>query len=67
MKNLKKLRRNDLKKIDGGKRYPGNGGGAGCTDMCSSDSDCPAGHDLVCRLWSDTGSNDSQCLRCVTI
>ncbi len=34
MKNLKKLSRNDLKSLVGGKRLPGNTGGSNCPDMC---------------------------------
>ncbi len=35
MKNLKKLSRNDLKSLVGGKRLPGNPIGGGCSDMCT--------------------------------
>lgn len=34
MKNLRKLSRESLKKLNGGKLYPGNSGGGGCDDMC---------------------------------
>lgn len=64
MKNLKKLSRNELSKISGGLRYPSD---PQCQSMCQSDDDCPAGYDLVCRLWSPNGDNGNQCLRCVTI
>lgn len=64
MKNLKKVSREELKKMKGGKKISdglglaGDGGG-----YCSSDSDC--GYPSVCCYWGNgvTQCQSSACTR----
>lgn len=59
MKNLKKLSRQDLKKVDGGKaltNYP---------DMCHGSADCSQ-YGLSCEVYCGMDSNGQWCAyRCV--
>ncbi|MCD1117344.1 bacteriocin-like protein [Chryseobacterium turcicum] len=64
MKNLKKLSRNELKSLNGGKKLPpyiGGGSGGGCADMCTptgggTDDGCRQ-YGLVCGFFQ-CGVND---------
>lgn len=56
MKNLKKIKREDLKKIIGGNVYP---------DMCHGDSDCAA-YGLSCGIFEGHDTNGYWvALRCI--
>ncbi|WP_436835751.1 bacteriocin-like protein [Chryseobacterium gambrini] len=63
MKNLKKLSREELRNVNGGKMVPGN-----CGNMCSlGDSTC-GGYGLDCGLYwvyNSSGVATSGCLRCI--
>ncbi|EJL69325.1 bacteriocin-like protein [Chryseobacterium populi] len=64
MKNLKKLSRNDLKSLTGGKLYPVDG----CANMCTprmgaGPADICAQYGLTCGWWMD--SNGNSCNRCM--
>lgn len=64
MKNLKKLSRNDLKSLVGGKRLPVDG----CANMCmprmgTGPADICEQYGLTCGWWMD--SNGNSCNRCM--
>lgn len=69
MKNLKKLSRNDLKMISGGKILPGGGvGGYNCTDACTPGDNFCAQYGLTCGLWAHTnpdGTLNYGCFKCL--
>lgn len=65
MKNLKRLSRVELKKINGGKK---DIAGYGCTDACHSDDGVCEQYGLSCGLWvsynNTTGEVNYACLKC---
>ncbi|WP_294314530.1 hypothetical protein [uncultured Chryseobacterium sp.] len=65
MKNLKKLSRNELKNLQGGKIYH-VGGAGGCADMCTptgGSGDTCAQYGLTCGFYQD--KNGNWCNRCL--
>lgn len=65
MKNLKKLSRNDLKDLKGGKRpgVPGN-----CGDQCTIGGNSCEAYGLTCQLYwvySPDGIPTSGCMKCI--
>jgi hypothetical protein len=67
MKNLKKMSRNDLKTVNGGKIYPGTGGGGDCGNSCSpGDGRCEA-YGLSCGMYAiyHDGVLTSSCWKCM--
>lgn len=67
MSKLKKLTREDLKTLNGGKLLPG-GGGYNCgSGTCSGDSQCAA-YGLSCGIhiaYNTSGEVSSICQQCV--
>lgn len=72
MKNLKKLSRNELRELNGGKIAPNNGGVMvgvdGCASMCTprmgaGPADSCEQYGLTCGWWMD--SNGNSCNRCM--
>lgn len=68
MKNLRKISRNELKKIDGGKPYPGGGGGGyNCENACSPNDGFCEQYGLTCGAWIHTapdGTVNYACTKC---
>lgn len=67
MKHLKKLSRENLKGITGGK-LPSNNGGVGCTDACTPGNGVCEKYGLSCGMWVTTGPDGSitmACLKCL--
>lgn len=70
MKKLKKITRNELKKIDGGILNPGGGGGIGgynCENTCSAGDGFCEQYGLTCGVWfytSPDGTLAYMCTKC---
>lgn len=66
MKNLKKLSRNDLKSLVGGKRLPGNIAGGDCGSVCSPGDGYCEQYGLLCgiHMINNGGTVTSSCWKC---
>lgn len=68
MKKLKKVTRNELKKIEGGLLYPGGGaGGYNCENSRSAGDGFCEQYGLTCGVWVHTapdGTINYACTKC---